>query len=211
MINKNSILVGIAGGSGSGKTFLSKSIISNFKKSEIVLIEQDSYYKDLSHLSFEERSAYNFDHPNSLDYKLMKSQLEKMISGKEVNIPIYNYDTHLRSNKTKTISKHSILILDGIFALFDPYIREIMDIKIFVDTDNDLRIIRRIKRDMIKRNRTFESIIKQYIDTVRPMHIKYVEQTKKYADIIVPEGGKNKTTVDIISSKLKTLINNLKK
>ena len=211
MINKNSILVGIAGGSGSGKTFLSKSITSNFKKSEIVLIEQDSYYKDLSHLSFEERSAYNFDHPNSLDYKLMKSQLEKMISGKEVNIPIYNYDTHLRSNKTKSITKHSILILDGIFALFDPYIREIMDIKIFVDTDNDLRIIRRIKRDMIKRNRTFESIIKQYIDTVRPMHIKYVEQTKKYADIIVPEGGKNKTTVDIISSKLKTLINNIKK
>ena len=207
-MDKYAILVGIAGGTGSGKTSLAKAIASDFGKSEVALIDQDSYYRDLSNLSLEERAEVNFDHPNAIDYNLMKLHLNDLICGNTANIPIYDFGTHMRMKEVQTIEKHRIIIHEGILALFDQDIRNMMDIKIYVDTADDIRVIRRIKRDMNKRKRTFSSIIEQYYKTVRPMHIQFVEPTKKYADIIIPEGGQNKVAVDILRTKIMTLISN---
>tara|TARA_B100001013_G_C24457949_1_gene382322 strand:- start:72 stop:701 length:630 start_codon:yes stop_codon:yes gene_type:complete len=206
-MDKYAILIGIAGGTGSGKTSVAKAIASDFGKSDVSLIEQDSYYRDLSNLTLEERSEVNFDHPEAVDYDLMKRQLNDLIDGNTVDIPIYDFNTHMRMKEVQTIEKHRIIILEGILALFEQDIRDMMDIKIYVETADDIRIIRRIKRDINKRGRTFSSIIKQYYKTVRPMHIQFVEPTKKYADIIVPEGGQNEVAVDILRTKIMTLIN----
>ena len=205
-MNKYAILIGIAGGTGSGKTSIAKAIASDFGKSEVALIEQDSYYKDLSNLTIEERSSVNFDHPDAIDFTLMRDNLNVLMSGNAIDVPIYDFTTHTRGNESRKVEKHHIIILEGILALFDQIIRDMMDIKIYVETADDIRIIRRIKRDINKRNRTFDSVIEQYFKTVRPMHIEFVEPTKKYADIIVPEGGKNKVTVDILRTKIMSLI-----
>ena len=205
-MDKYAILIGIAGGTGSGKTSIAKAIASDFGKSEVTLIEQDSYYKDLSNLTIEERSSVNFDHPDAIDFTLMKEHLNELIVGNMVDVPIYDFRTHTRGKESRKVTKHHIIILEGILSLFDQTIRNIMDIKIYVETADDIRIIRRIKRDINKRNRTFDSVIKQYYKTVRPMHIQFVEPTKKYADIIVPEGGQNKVAVDILRTKIMTLI-----
>lgn len=207
MIFNNSILIGIAGGTGSGKTSIAKELSSNFSKSDIVLIEQDSYYKDLSNISISEREKINFDHPNSIDFSLMTKHLKSLINGIETQIPVYDFATHTRKKNTKTINKHRIILLEGIFALFNDKIRDMIDIKIYLDTPNDIRIIRRIKRDIDERSRTLESIIKQYYENVRPMHIKFVEPTKQYADIVIPMGGRNKIAIDILRSKILDLIN----
>ena len=209
-MDKHAILIGIAGGTGSGKTSIAKAIASDFGKSEVALIEQDSYYRDLSNLTIEERATVNFDHPDSVDYNLMRQHLNELICGNTVHIPIYDFSTHMRLKEVQTIEKHRIIILEGILALFDQKIRTMMDIKIYVETADDIRVIRRIKRDMNKRERTFSSIIEQYYKTVRPMHIQFVEPTKKYADIIVPEGGQNKIAVDILRTKIRTLLINSK-
>ncbi len=205
-MNKYAILIGIAGGTGSGKTSIAKAIASDFGKSEVALIEQDAYYRDLSNLTLEKRSVVNFDHPDAVDFDFMKLQLNNLIKGKKVNIPIYDFATHTRKNDTHPVERHRIIILEGILTLFHQEIRDMMDIKIYVETADDIRIIRRIKRDMEKRERTFNSIIEQYYNTVRPMHIQFVEPTKKYADIIIPEGGQNKVAVDILRTKIMTLI-----
>ena len=207
-MDKYAILIGIAGGTGSGKTSVAKAIAADLGKSDVALIELDSYYKDLSHITLEERSAVNFDHPDSVDYLLMKEHIKKLINGGKVNIPLYDFTTHTRKKKTQSVEKHRIIILEGILALFHADIREMMDIKIFVDTADDIRIIRRIKRDINKRNRTFSSVIEQYYRTVRPMHIQFVEPTKMYADIIIPEGSHNKVAIDILRTKIMTLILN---
>tara|TARA_X000001036_G_scaffold421868_1_gene444171 strand:+ start:370 stop:1005 length:636 start_codon:yes stop_codon:yes gene_type:complete len=208
MILNDSILIGIAGGTGSGKTSFAKELSSYFSKSDIVLIEQDSYYKDLANISIAEREKINFDHPNSIDFSLMTKHLESLKNGIQTKIPIYDFATHTRKKSTKTIDKHRIILLEGIFSLFNDKIRDMMNIKIYIDTPNDLRIIRRIKRDIDERNRTFESIIKQYYENVRPMHIKFVKPTKQYADIIIPMVSKNKIAIDILRSKIFDLINN---
>ena len=205
-MDKYAILIGIAGGTSSGKTSIAKAIASDFGKSEVTLIEQDSYYKDLSNLSIEERSFVNFDHPDAIDFSLMRKQLNKLMEGYKIDVPIYDFTTHTREKKRREVEKHHIIILEGILALFDQIIREMMDIKIYVDTADDIRIIRRIKRDINKRNRTFDSVIEQYYKTVRPMHIEFVEPTKKYADIIIPEGGQNKVAIDILRTKIMSLI-----
>jgi len=205
-MDKYAILIGIAGGTGSGKTSIAKAIASDFGKSEVALIEQDAYYRDLSNLTMEKRSVMNFDHPDAVDFDIMKLQLNNLIQGNKVNIPIYDFATHTRKNETQFVEKHRIIILEGILTLFHQEIRDMMDIKIYVETADDIRIIRRIKRDMEKRERTFNSIIEQYYNTVRPMHIQFVEPTKKYADIIIPEGGQNKVAVDILRTKIMTLI-----
>jgi len=205
-MNKYAILIGIAGGTGSGKTSVAKALAADFKKSEVALIEQDSYYKDLSNLTIEERSLVNFDHPEAIDFTLMRDHMQKLMKGNVVDIPIYDYKTHTREKKNREIEKHHIIILEGILALFDQNIRNMMDIKIYVETDDDIRVIRRIKRDINKRERTFSSVIEQYYKTVRPMHIQFVEPTKKYADIIVPEGSQNKVAVDILRTKIMTLL-----
>ena len=205
-MDKYAILIGIAGGTGSGKTSVAKAVATDFGKSEVALIEQDSYYRDISNLNLEERSAVNFDHPNAVDYELMKQHLNKLIHGNTVEIPVYDFATHMRTEEVQIIQKHRIIILEGILALFDQKIRNMMDIKIYVETADDIRVIRRIKRDINKRQRTFPSIIEQYYKTVRPMHIQFVEPTKKYADIIIPEGGQNKVAIDILRTKIMALI-----
>ena len=205
-MDKYAILIGIAGGTGSGKTSIAKAIASDFGKSEVALIEQDAYYRDLSNLTMEKRSVVNFDHPDAVDFDFMELQLNELIQGNNVNIPIYDFTTHTRKNETQFVEKHRIIILEGILTLFHQKIRDMMDIKIYVETADDIRIIRRIKRDLEKRGRTFTSVIEQYYNTVRPMHIQFVEPTKKYADIIIPEGGQNKVAVDILRTKIMTLI-----
>ena len=210
-MHNQAYLIGIAGGTGSGKTSIAKALASDFGKSEVALIEQDSYYRDLSNLTIKERAAVNFDHPDSVDYNLMKQHLNELICGNTVNIPIYDFNTHMRLKEVQTIEKHRIIILEGILALFDQNIRNMMDIKIYVETADDIRVIRRIKRDINKRQRTFPSIIEQYYKTVRPMHIQFVEPTKKYADIIIPEGGHNKVGIDILRTKIMSLILNKQK
>ena len=205
-MNKYAILIGIAGGTGSGKTSIAKAIASDFGKSKVALIEQDAYYRDLSNLTLEKRSVVNFDHPDAVDFDFMKLQLNNLIQGNKVNIPIYDFATHTRKNDTHPVERHRIIILEGILTLFHQEIRDMMDIKIYVETADDIRIIRRIKRDIEKRERTFTSVIEQYYNTVRPMHIQFVEPTKKYADIIIPEGGQNKVAVDILRTKIMTLI-----
>jgi len=209
-MDKYAILIGIAGGTGSGKTSIAKAIASDFRKSEVALIEQDSYYRDLSNLTLEERSEVNFDHPDSLDFNLMRQHLNKLIHGNAVDIPIYDFATHMRIKEVQTINKHHIIILEGILTLFDSDIRTMMDIKIYVETADDIRVVRRIKRDINKRDRTLSSVIEQYYKTVRPMHIQFVEPTKKYANIIIPEGGQNMVAVDILRTKIMTLILNNK-
>ena len=205
-MDKYAILIGIAGGTGSGKTSIAKAIASDFGKSEVALIEQDAYYRDLSNLTMEKRSVVNFDHPDAVDFDFMELQLNELIQGNNLNIPIYDFTTHTRKNETHPVERHRIIILEGILTLFHQEIRDMMDIKIYVETADDIRIVRRIKRDMEKRERTFNSIIEQYYITVRPMHIQFVEPTKKYADIIIPEGGQNKVAVDILRTKIMTLI-----
>ena len=204
-------LIGIAGGTGSGKTTIAEAITADFGPSEVAVIQQDSYYLDLAKFSMEERSGINFDHPDAVDFDLMKEQLTNLLKGHQIHIPEYDYSTHTRTNKTRVLEKHNIIILEGILALYDPDVRNLMSIKIYVETADDVRIIRRIKRDVQKRKRTFSSVIQQYYDSVRPMHIQFVETTKKYADIIIPEGSHNKVGIDIIRTKIRSLIFNKQK
>ena len=201
---KNIKIIGIAGGSGSGKSKLVKNILSEIDKEKISSIEIDSYYKDLSHLSFDERCQNNFDHPNSIDFKLLYNDLKKIISNQLVKAPIYDYKTHTRKkNEFKTIENVNVILLEGIFAFHDKKIMDLMTLKIFIDTPSDIRILRRLKRDINKRDRTIESITKQYNNTVRPMYIKYVKPTKRYADLIIPYGGKNKRSIETIVTNIK--------
>ena len=199
------IIIGIAGGSGSGKTRLVKNILSELSDTKTISIEVDSYYKDLSHLSFEEREKNNFDHPNSIDFELLYYHLKEILNNKKIETPLYNYKEHIRDkNNVKTIEENvQIILLEGIFSLYNKDIRNLMEIKIFVDTPSDVRILRRIKRDINKRKRTIESVIEQYNKTVRPMFIKYVKPTKEHADLIIPYGGKNKISIDTIVTKIK--------
>jgi len=199
------VIIGVAGGSGSGKTRLVKNTLLALSDTKTTSIEVDSYYKDLSHLPFEEREKNNFDHPNSIDFKLLYQHLKEILDNKKIETPLYNYKEHIRDkNNVKIIEENiQIILLEGIFALYDQNIRNLMEIKIFVDTPSDVRILRRIKRDVNKRKRTIESIIEQYNKTVRPMFIKYVKPTKEYADLIIPYGGKNKVSIDTIVTKIK--------
>jgi uridine kinase len=203
---KKTILIGIAGGTGSGKTSVANAILAEFSPSEVVLIQQDSYYKDLKHLHIDERATVNFDHPDAVDFNELGEDLQSIIAGEVTKIPIYNFNTHTRTHETLTIENHHIIVLEGILALFDEKIRNMMDIKLYVDTPDDIRIIRRIKRDINKRGRTFESVIEQYYNTVRPMHQQFVEPSKKYANIIIPEGAHNKVAIDIIRTKIVSIL-----
>ena len=203
---KKTILIGIAGGTGSGKTSVANAILAEFSSSEVVLIQQDSYYHDLKHLHIDERATVNFDHPDAVDFNEMCENLQSLIDGQTVQIPMYNFNTHTRTGDTYTIGNHHIIVLEGILALFDEKIRNMMDIKLYVDTPDDIRIIRRIKRDINKRGRTFESVIEQYYNTVRPMHQQFVEPSKKYADVIIPEGSHNKVAIDIIRTKIVSIL-----
>ena len=203
---KKTILIGIAGGTGSGKTSVANAILAEFSSAEVALIQQDSYYKDLKHLHIDDRASVNFDHPDAVDFSEMGKHLESLIANEIVKIPIYDFNTHTRTDEKFTIGNHHIIVLEGILALFDEKIRNMMDIKLYVDTPDDIRIIRRIKRDINKRGRTFESVIEQYYSTVRPMHQQFVEPSKKFANIIIPEGAHNKVAIDIIRTKIVSIL-----
>jgi uridine kinase len=203
------VVIGIAGGSASGKTSVANKLVENqiSKVSSIALIRLDDYYKDLSNLSIEERSKTNFDHPDSIDFDLLSDHLQKLKDGKSINKPVYDFSIHNRQVKLELIKPVNVVILEGILALSEAVIRNLCDIKIFVDTDDDIRFIRRLKRDTRERGRTIESVISQYLDTVRPMHMQFVEPSKRYADIIIPEGGHNPIVIDIITAKISSIIN----
>jgi len=203
---KKSILIGIAGGTGSGKTSVANAILAEFPNNEVVLIQQDSYYHNLKHLSQDERALVNFDHPDAVDFKRLSHDLKMLISGESTHIPIYDFNTHTRKDETRPVGNHHIIVLEGILALFEESIRQMMDIKLYIDTPDDIRIIRRIKRDINKRGRTFESVIEQYYSTVRPMHEQFVDPSKKYADVIIPEGAHNKVAIDIIRTKIVSIL-----
>ncbi len=201
------VVIGIAGGSGSGKTTVQRQIMDIFGSERIALLDHDAYYRDLSHLPFEERIAYNFDHPDALETELLVEHLDKLIAGQPVDKPVYNFTTHSREPYTQRIEPRSVIILEGILILAEPALRERMDIKIFVDTPDDVRLMRRIRRDMEERGRTIHTILEQYERTVRPMHLEFVEPSKRYADIIIPRGGHNRVALDMVIARIASLLN----
>ena len=206
MKSSKPVVIGIAGGSGSGKTSVTNSIYEVFKEHSVVIIEQDYYYKDQSHLKFEERLVTNYDHPLAFDTDLLIDHVETLLDRKLVEKPVYDYSLHTRSEETIIIEPKDVIILEGILVLEDERLRALMDITLFVDTDADLRIIRRIMRDINDRGRTIESVIEQYLSVVRPMHNQFIEPTKRYADIIIPEGGHNEVAIDLMVTKIKTIL-----
>lgn len=201
------ILIGITGGTGSGKSTVSKKILSSINETNITIIEQDAYYKDQSKLSFEKRVKTNYDHPLAFDNELLVKDLQRLLNGENINKPIYDFERHNRKEESILVEPKRIIILEGILVLFEEKIRELLDIKIFVDTDSDVRVIRRILRDINHRGRTLDSVVNQYMETVRPAHIQFIEPTKKHADIIIPEGGYNKVAIDLIVAKINSILN----
>lgn len=206
MSNRTPLIIGISGGSGSGKTSVTNAISDVFKNHSVVVIEQDYYYKDQSHLKFEERLNTNYDHPLAFDNDLLIKHINDLLNNKAIEKPVYDYAQHTRSNETITIEPKDVIILEGILVLEDERLRNLMNIKLFVDTDSDLRIIRRILRDIHERGRTVESVVEQYLTVVRPMHNQFIEPTKKYADVIIPEGGQNEVAIDLMVTKIKTIL-----
>lgn len=200
------IIIGIAGGTGSGKSTVAQEIYISLPAGSIAMIEQDSYYKDQSDITYEERINTNYDHPDAFDTKLLVQHLKMLLNGEAIDKPIYDFEIHNRKKETIRVEPKGIIILEGIMILVEAEIRKMLDIKLFVDTDADVRIIRRIKRDIKERGRTIDSVIEQYINVVRPMHLEFVEPTKRYADIIIPEGGYNKVAVDIMIAKVKEIV-----
>ncbi|HLU23073.1 uridine kinase [Lederbergia graminis] len=200
------VIIGVAGGSGSGKTSVTKTINNTFKHHSIVVIEQDYYYKDQSDLPFEERLETNYDHPLAFDNDLLISHIEKLLNYEAIEKPVYDYANHTRSTKTIHVEPKDVIIIEGILVLEDERLRNLMDIKLFVDTDADIRIIRRMQRDIKDRGRSMESVISQYMNVVRPMHNQFIEPTKRYADVIIPEGGQNHVAIDLVATKIKTIL-----
>ncbi|MBN2898547.1 MAG: uridine kinase [Clostridia bacterium] len=199
------ILIGICGGTGSGKSTVAREIYQSLSDNEITIIQQDAYYKDQTDMVIEERCKTNYDHPFAFDTDLLIDHIQRLFEGETIQRPIYDFAVHNRSDETITIEPRNIIILEGIMILEDQRLRDLMDIKIFVDTDADLRIIRRIVRDINERGRTLDSVIGQYISTVKPAHEQFIEPYKKYADIIIPEGGFNKVAIDIMVAKIQSL------
>ncbi|MET3682496.1 uridine kinase [Alkalibacillus flavidus] len=205
-MNDKPIIIGVAGGTGSGKTTVTRTICEQFQNTSILMLEQDSYYKDQSHIPFEERLNTNYDHPLAFDNDLLIDHLNRLSRRESVEKPVYNYELHTRSDETIHTEPQEVIILEGILVLEDARLRDIMDIKVFVDTDADIRIIRRMMRDIKERGRTLESVMNQYMNVVRPMHLQFVEPAKRYADIIIPEGGENHVAIDLLSTKIKSII-----
>lgn len=196
------IIIGVTGGSGGGKTSVSRAILSHFPDEKISMIEHDSYYKDQSHLTFEERVKTNYDHPSSMDHSLLFQHLQMLKSGQAIELPVYSYVEHTRTPETIHIEPKKVIILEGILLLTDARLRDEMNFSIFVDTPLDICLMRRIKRDVNERGRSMDSVMAQYQKTVRPMFLQFIEPSKQYADIIVPRGGKNRIAIDILKAKI---------
>lgn len=200
------VVIGIAGGSGSGKTTVLHRIMERFGPEQLAVLDHDSYYVDLSHRPMEERAAFNFDHPHALETPLMRAHLDRLIEGYPVDKPLYDFTTHSRKRATVRVEPRPVLIVEGILVVAERVLRERMDIKIFVDADDDVRLMRRIRRDMIERGRTIEMVLEQYERTVRPMHLEFVEPSKRLADVIIPRGGQNRVAIDMILARIESLL-----
>jgi uridine kinase len=202
------LIIGIAGGTGSGKTTVVRKVAAGLPIDAVGAIEHDSYYKDRSGVPFEERAKLNYDHPDSLDNELMIKHLQELRAGNAVEVPVYDFKTHARLKETRRVEPAPVIIVEGILVYVDQRIRDLLDMKIFVDTDADIRVMRRIRRDIEERGRDFRSIRRQYYETVRPMHLQFVEPSKRWADLIIPEGGENKVALDMILGKLLYVLSN---
>jgi uridine kinase len=205
-VNPNPLVIGIAGGSGSGKTTVAQQILNRVGANQIAFIQHDSYYKDLGGLPPAQHANINFDHPNSLDTNLLIQHIVSLRDGKAVEVPIYDFSTDKRTSQTFRIEARRVILVEGILIFVEPTLRELFDVKIFVDTDSDIRFIRRLERDITERGRTTESVIKQYEATVRPMHLEFVEPSKRYADIIIPQGGFNPAAMDMVVARIEALL-----
>ncbi len=202
-----SFIIGIAGGTGSGKTTVVRKVIENLPKGEVAIIPQDSYYKDNGHLPLEERQEMNFDHPASLEFKLLIDHIKKLKEGKPIEQPIYSYLTCTRSEEFIAVEAKKVIIVEGILILQNAQLRDLMDIKVYVDADNDDRLMRVIQRDLVERGRSVNKVLERYEKTVKPMHLQFIEPTKRYADVIIPQGGNNKVGIDVLSSIIEKKIN----
>lgn len=211
MNKKNTIIIGISGASASGKSLLANTIVNELGSDQVVVISEDAYYKDHSNIPFEERAKINYDHPDSIDHELLYNHLLLLQQGKSINIPIYNHAMHLREKETRPIGQHAIIVLEGILLFVDKNLRELMDIRIFMETALDVCLIRRLKRDIKERERSLESVLKQYEETVRPMYLQFIDPSKRYADLIVPRGGGNRIAIDMIKAKMRELLGDLRK
>ncbi|WP_119342819.1 uridine kinase [Facilibium subflavum] len=212
MLNKEIVIIGVVGGSGSGKSLLANTIVEELETlhaERVTVLSEDHYYRDNSHLSPAELDKLNYDHPDAFEHSLLKKQLQQLIEGQDIEVPIYDYATHSRvKDKTFPVSAQtSVLILEGIMLFNDAQLRKMMDIKIFMDTPMDVSFLRRLLRDQKERGRSVDSIVSQYLETVRPMFLQFIEPSKRYADIIVPHGGKNKIAIDLIRTKVRELLN----
>ncbi len=205
------ILIGIAGASGSGKTFVANSIIERFGSDKAVVIQEDSYYKDLSDVPYAERACRNFDHPDALDHDLLAEHLMQLLHGHTISQPIYDYKIHTHLEETRTAEPHVLIVLEGMLIFNKAQLRELMDLSVFIETALDICFIRRLKRDIAERGRTVDSVIRQYGQTVRPMYLEFVEPSKRYADILIPGEGKNSEAVDILTVKINDMLNDSRK
>ena len=208
MYNKNMrpVLIGVAGGSGSGKTTVSHAILEQVGRDRIAYLQHDAYYCDRSQLPFEERTKINYDHPDSLETDLLVKHLQTLRAGQSIEAPIYDFAKHIRKTETHLVEPRTIILVEGILIFGDRALREMFDIKIFVDTDSDIRFLRRMQRDIAERGRSLDSVIEQYLSTVRPMHLDFVEPSKRYADLIIPEGGFNQIAIDMIVARINALL-----
>lgn len=207
MVNKTSpLVIGIAGGTGSGKTTVANVILNRVGKHRIAYLPHDAYYRDLKNLPYEQRAAINFDHPDSLESELMRDHILKLKKWQAIDIPIYDFSIHTRTEKTIHVKPQPVIIVEGILIFAEPELRRIFDVKIFVDTDPDIRFIRRLERDIAERGRTTDMVVNQYLSTVRPMHLEFVEPSKRYAHVIIPEGGLNEVAMDMIIARIESLL-----
>lgn len=200
------IVIGIAGGTGSGKTTVANVILQRVGGQSIAYLPHDAYYRDLKDLPLAQRLAVNFDHPDSLESELMMEHIKQLKEGKSVNLPVYDFSTHSRTDQIICVEPQPVIIVEGILIFAEPNLRDLFDVKLFVDTDNDIRFIRRLQRDIAERGRTMEMVIQQYLTTVRPMHLEFVEPSKRYADVIIPEGGLNEVAMDMVIARIESLL-----
>lgn len=207
MTNKT-IIIGISGATASGKSLLANTIVSELGSCQVAVIPEDSYYKDRSHIPPKERESINYDHPNALDHDLLREHLKKLQRGENVEVPVYDFSQHIRSNETRHVGQHTIIVIEGILLFSDPDLRELMDIRIFMDTALDICLMRRMRRDLLERGRSVESVLEQYQHTVRPMFLQFIEPSKRHADLIVPRGGENRIAIDLIKAQMKELLQN---
>lgn len=208
-MKNNVIIIGISGASASGKSLMANTIANEIGSSQVVVISEDSYYKEQSGVPFSEREKTNYDHPDSLDHALLSEHLLLLQQGKTVQVPVYDHSQHQRLEKTKPVGPGKIIILEGILLFTDPQLRRLMDIRIFMDTPLDICLIRRLHRDIEERHRTFQSVLDQYETTVRPMYWQFIEPSKRYADIIIPRGGENRIAIEMIKAKMRELLNQI--